>query len=76
MTLKKMRRTNFGGYRRSIWDLVTAFITLLMPVTSGYAQTVPAANAFAKHFHINFSQDALTDLKRRPAAARLPERRL
>jgi pimeloyl-ACP methyl ester carboxylesterase len=88
MTLKKTRRIKFRGYRRSIWISLTAFVTLLMAVASGHAQTVPAANAFATHsakapaegddqsirrFRINVSQDALTDLKRRLAATCWPE---
>ena len=89
MIPKKTRRMNFRGYRRSIWTSLTALITLLMPVASGYAQTNPAATASAKHwakapaeggddqsirpFSINVSQDVLTDLKRRLAATRWPE---
>ena len=88
MTLEKIRRMNSRGQRRSIWTSLTAFGTLLLPVASGYAQTIPAANAFARHpakpaaegddqsirpFRISVSQDTLTDLKRRLAATRWPE---
>jgi pimeloyl-ACP methyl ester carboxylesterase len=88
MILNKTRRMNFRGYCRSMWTSLTAFVTLLTPVAGGYAQTIPAANAYAKHsakalaegddpsirpFRINVSQDALTDLKRRLAATCWPE---
>ena len=74
---------------RSIRPSLTALVTLLMPVASCYAQSVPAATASAKHsakapagaadqsirpFHINFSQGALADLKRRLAVTEWPER--
>jgi pimeloyl-ACP methyl ester carboxylesterase len=63
---------------------LTAFVILLMPTAGGHAQTVAAAGHSAIHsakvdqsirpFHINISEDALTDLKRRLAATRWPER--
>jgi hypothetical protein len=89
MTVNKTRRMNFRRYRRSIWTSLTALVTLLLPVAGGYAQTTPAATAFAKNsakapaeggdqairpFHINFPQDALADLKRRLAVTQWPER--
>ena len=88
MTLKKTRRLNFRHCGGSIWTSVTALAALLMPLAGGRAQTVPAANAFARHsaealadgddqsirpFRINVSQDALTGLKRRLSATCWPE---
>lgn len=80
MTLKTVRR--------SIWTSLTTFAALLMSVSSAHAQTVAASKPSTNHsakapvesgdesvrpFHINISQDALTDLKRHLAATRWPE---
>jgi pimeloyl-ACP methyl ester carboxylesterase len=88
MMLETARRMNFRSCGRSIWTSLPVFVTLLMPVAGGHAQSIPAATAFVRHaagipaggddqsirpFRIHTSQDVLADLKRRLAATRWPE---
>ncbi len=91
MKLKRTRLINSGGYFRSTSTSITAFVALLIPAASGYAQKIPVATASAKHsamqaredgdqsirpFHINVSDDVLTDLKCRLGATRWPEQEI
>jgi len=89
MTLERARSMNLRGYSRSLWASLAAIATVLLPVASGYAQTVPTASVSAKRsakapeaggdqsirpFHVNIPQDALVDLKRRLAGTRWPDK--
>jgi pimeloyl-ACP methyl ester carboxylesterase len=81
MTLKQARRT-------SLWTSIAAIFTLLMPITSGRAQTALATQDSAKNsakswvegeqqsispFRVNIPQAELSDLKRRLASTRWPD---
>ena len=88
MTLKQARRTNVSGYRNSLWTVIAAIFILLIPITSGRAQTAAASEDNAKYstkspvggvdqsirpFRINIPQAELSDLKRRLASTRWPD---
>lgn len=89
MILRETRRMNFHGYRGLLRISLTAIVALLAPTACGYAQTAPVASASANRpakalsvrsdqsirpFRFHVTRDQLTDLKRRLAATRWPDR--
>jgi hypothetical protein len=81
----RLNNTAHFNFRRSIGASLTALVILLLPVAGSYAQTIPMRLAKVpaedgdqaiRPFRFTVSQETLTDLKRRLAATRWPERRL